>query len=157
MADNIKTKTIPQIKKMCQDLGGKPPSGLVKSGLIEFYNGLKKMKEENILPTEKYTGDDLDFKPVYMKLEEGEDWLTYLKREGWATVSVLDQPEKYRDDFFSWLESLSSNFSREDPSTWNNKNIPPNLHGIFKHFIGHTEFIWNLDFVKNPVHYTQRV
>ena len=100
MADDISTKTIPQISKLCEGLGKKPPSGLKKADLIEFYVGLIKMKREGIPFTEKYTGDDLPYDPVYMELRENETWLQHLHRTGWATVPVLDNPEQEINEFY---------------------------------------------------------
>lgn len=163
----LKKKTVADLTKMCESLGKKPPSSLRKNDIINFYIGLEKMKREQIPSTHKYTGDDLTYVPVYMELRsssknepdlpEGDtepsmaaaqptvkSWRQHLQREGWATVSVLENPEETEDAFYTWLEGACDRFKRDDPSTWNNKNIPPNLHGIFKHFIGHTELVWKV-------------
>ncbi len=137
-------KTVYEITKLCERMGMKPPSGLRKAELVEFYEGLSRMKREGIPFTEKYTGGDLEFEAVYMELDQDETWIGHLQRKGWATVPVLETPEVQQDEFFKWLESMSPEFSRDDPKTWNNKNIPPNLRGIFKHFIGHCEFVWDI-------------
>lgn len=144
MADPTRL-TVKQLTEECGRLGKKPPSGLRKAEILEFYQGLQKMVAENIPFTEKYTGDDLQYTPVYCQLREGETWLQHLHREGWATVPIPDfDPAYYEGEFFGWLESMCDRFDRNDPATWNNNNIPPNFHGIFKQYIGHTEWIWQI-------------
>lgn len=141
MSDLTK-KTVKDLTEMCSSLGQKPPSSLRKEELIQFYHGIVKMQREGIKPTQKYNGNDLDYVPVYMELKEDQTWIQHLYENGWATVPVLENPKETEDDFFKWLESCSDKFKRDDPSTWN--NIPSNLHGIFKHYIGHTEFVWKV-------------
>ena len=73
--------------------------------------------------------------------------------------------DAYVDDVYDWLESCSPvslaaikgdphgddyprlrvpAFKRHDPSTWTPSNVPPNLHGIMKHYCGQLDWQWRL-------------
>jgi hypothetical protein len=71
-----------------------------------------------------------------------------LEKNGFAIVpGVLsgEQSSIFRAKFWDWLEAFKTGINRNDPSTWNSKTFPANIHGIFQHYaIGHADFIWEI-------------
>ena len=71
-----------------------------------------------------------------------------LEENGFAIVPKTldeDQCEEVSNDMFSWLESLNSNFKRDDPTSWTTENMPHAMHGIIKQYgVGHTAWCWNV-------------
>lgn len=101
------------------------------------------MKQENIQETKVDKELVLDYTPLYMR--EGVDYQTHLVEYGWCVIRVEDFPlEEIREGFFSWLKKACPRFTRGDKSTWLKKNMPYANKGIFKQYIGHTEFCWRM-------------
>jgi len=87
------------------------------------------------------------------------DWWEHLHKEGWAVVEIENWKAEFVDRFFDWFESCSSEsgdssssgFKRDDPETWKNKQMPSMIHGILKHYFGHTEFQWQIRELCGPI------
>nr|WIL03187.1 2OG-Fe(II) oxygenase [Cedratvirus borely] len=141
MSISKKSKVV-EIKAAISSLGFKVPN-LKKDDLLLFYEGVLRMKEENIQETKVNKDLVLDYTPLYMR--EDVDYQTHLLEYGWCVVQVEDFPlQEIKDGFFSWLERACPRFSRGNKSTWLKKNMPYTSRGIFKQYIGHTEFCWRM-------------
>ncbi len=137
--------TVKKIKEACVKLGSKPPSGLLKKDLINYYYGYKKIIDQKIPLSIGFDVEDLNIIPVYCNLKNGQTWYQHFIENGWVAVPLVNFDSSYYVNlFYNWLESLSVNFKRNDRNSWISKNIPLNLHGIFKNYIGHCEFIWQI-------------
>lgn len=144
-------KTIKDIKKEIEQYGADIPSGLKKAEYISYLNTVKNVYN-NGLPLKITKNSSLAREHPLVQganskssvIHPGFTPQDYLKEYGWVSIPIPDfDHEKISSDFLSWIEKSSSNrFKKNDQSTWKNKNLPPNLHGIFKHYIGHEEFLW---------------
>ena len=149
--ETLDSGTIVQIKEWAKQNGYDCPSGLNKKYLIEYLKGLHTEKQLGIaykhvnsdgLPTEKIV-------PVYA--DNSIDWLSHLHKHGWAVAPVDNWDPKFTGMFFDWFESCNSEFKRGEPSTWKNQNMPTLLHGILKHYFGHTELQWKIRELCAPI------
>ena len=128
--------TVKKIKEDCVNLGVTPPHGLVKNKLVDYRNNLIYSLYNNIpikINTNGQTAcrvdkinnshiGTLEYESIYMNLKDNEYNSVY-----------------YRDKLYSWIESISPEFSRYDSNT---QNIPLNQKGIFQNYIGQENFIW---------------
>lgn len=134
--------TVSQLKSKIEHFGVKVPNSLLKWELVEFHDAVMKNKDKLNAKSEYKTGNDLKLTPMQCR---DKDWQKHLKEYGWAVAPIPDfKSEKYVDGFFDWLEYCCDRFKRDDKTTWKTKNIPINLHGIFKNYIGHSDFIWEI-------------
>jgi hypothetical protein len=137
--------TVAQIKEQCSKLGVSIPSGLRKKELIEFFHAAQTLKENSNKPVtvQHKTASELDLIPKYA--DPSKDWSQHLDEFGWCVVPIPDfNPQCYVDAFYDWLELCCNEFKRNDRSTWKVKNLPINLHGIFKNYIGHIDSLWEI-------------
>ena len=134
--------TVSQLRTKIESFGVKFPNGLLKWELVEFLNAILKNKDKLHIKPEYKTAPELQCVSMYSR--DG-NWLNHLKEYGWATVPIPDfDSKRYVDSFFDWLEYCCDRFKRNDRATWKTKNIPINLHGIFKQYIGQLAFIWEI-------------
>lgn len=136
------------------------PNGLRKDEIIGYIEGVKFERENKINKVSRRAVDLENVLPEYADLSpyrREDNWLAHLLDRGWTTVPVPNisgkDLERYKDGFYNWLENCSySNsgelsrlhFSRNDRSTWTSMNIPPNQHGVFKNWLGHTSWQWEI-------------
>ena len=147
MVDQSLKLTKAELTKLCTELDDtiKISSSLLKDDLLQLYYGLLRMKREHI-PHSIYD-KSLDLKPisVYQELSDSGTWRDHLLHHGWAVVDIPDfSSELYKNLFLEWLHSVCSNFKVDDRSTWTKQNMPTAAYGIFRHYIGHTDFLWQI-------------
>lgn len=133
--------TIPQLKEFISQLQVKVPSGLKKDQLIMYAEGALKMRQLGLSETKPKKSLQLSFTPVRPdpRLDLSAHLLTY----GWAVTRVPNYDHvAARNGILEWLHRVSPAFDPEQPDSWTRKNIPYNLHGIFKQYVGHMEAIW---------------
>jgi hypothetical protein len=148
--DSLNKLTKAQLTKLCQELDDsvkvKISSSLLKNDLIQLYYGLLQMKQQQI-PHSVYD-KTLDLKPVsvYQQLDVGNcTWRDHLLNHGWAVVDIPEfNAEVYKDMFLNWLNSICPSFKTDDMKTWTKQNMPLAAYGIFRHYIGHTDFVWQI-------------
>lgn len=132
---------VSQLKTFISELRMKVPSGLKKEQLIMYAEGALKMRQLGIPETVSKKSLELNFTPV--RHDPSLDLLTHLLTYGWAITKVPNYDHvAARNEIFDWIHRVSPAFNPEDSSTWTRNNIPFNLHGIFKHYVGHMEAIW---------------
>ena len=138
--------TIEELKQECEQFGVKSPNGLTKNELVHYVYGLYSEQEKGIDHNNRVRTVIGDLKIVPKPFEgDFDDWEEHLVQHGWSLVKIPDfDSASYVDKFYNWLESCNANFKRDDPSTWINANMPSNIHGIFKHYIGHLDFVWEI-------------
>ncbi len=137
--------TIPKLREFAKDHDISVPSKATKAQIIQYIKGmLATTKEEtNNTVTQLST-----ITPVTVNSEL--DWLEHLQEYGWSVVPIDNWNSGYTDMFFNWLESCvvkdgnTTTFQRHDIDTWKRQTMPPMLHGIFKHYLGHTEMQWQI-------------
>ena len=123
--------TVVEIKELIKGLGFTLPSGYLKDELLQFYQGAVKMKEKGISPTEPRKGYKPDYSPVYadnsLTLKE------HLSIKGWGVTAIPGfDYSSIRTQLLDWLHETCEQFDPKDQNTWTRKNIPYNIHGIFK-------------------------
>ena len=152
--NKTKNSTCKQLIADCVKLGVKPPSGLKKQDLLEFYDNLK-FALDNGLSTEVSSEYKMPFQEFKKRLvpkyrDENVDWFEHLVEHGWSTVAIPDlDVDAAVDAFYTTLETCRykesgqrTTFRRDQPTTWN--DLPSNLHGIFKHNFGHFDWMWKI-------------
>ena len=134
--------TVAQLKSKIEHFGVKIPNSLLKWELVEFLNAILKNKDKLNVKPEYKTAPELQCIPMQCR---DKDWLKHLKEYGWAVAPIPNfDSTKYVNSFFDWFEYCCDDFDRDDRNTWKTKNIPINLHGIFKQYIGHLDFVWEI-------------
>lgn len=131
-------QTVVQLKEQIRQLGFKPPN-VNKARLIHFRRQAEIMKERNIPQTIIRKGTP-SYTAVYPNtlLSFNEHLETY----GWGVCSVDIDCDRVVNELLSWLSEQCHDFDVSDPATWTRKNMPYNLHGIFKHWVGHHDTLW---------------
>ena len=135
---------ITQLKKTLLDKGftGK---GTYRKRELEYLVHQVDYALANEFPTSITTNGKkpIAYEPAYCILGESQTYIDHLNRYGWATVPIPDYDYKSAAaQFIAWIDRHSPTFNPKAPSKWLNNQLPPNLHGIFKHYIGHESFIW---------------
>lgn len=167
LKDYLKSLNIAEINQVAQQNAVKIPSSIsVKERKIAYL--IAKMEEQERGISSAPSRKDLDLAtltPVGIR-DPSEDqrsstqWLAELYYHGWTVVPIkgwgdsIEREEisaSYCHAFFDWIESSSNSvtgeataFNRNDRSTWISSNLPPNTRGIFKHWIGHAPFVWQI-------------
>lgn len=111
-------------------------NGLLKAELEELLENLKEKKD-----IEYPDPDEVVYHPISPKVHQ--DLKKRLEKHGWCVSEVPGFDKSYVDEFKEIIESFCP-FRFDDPSTWLGKNLPANLHGIFKQDLGHTKMQWRL-------------
>jgi len=159
--------TVAKLKEEITRLGFKPPSGLKKDDLILFYQGctkgvpptdFEKVKSLSMLCSHpahvsgSSCGSESCLHPTPVRANPDLDWITHLYTYGWSIVKIPNfDPKPIRDGILNWLNRVSPQFNPKDRSTWIRSNIPYNLHGIFKHWVGHIEPLWQAREACHPI------
>lgn len=136
--------TVKQLKEKINELDNPYLlARLKKAELQEYYSALLF---EDVKGVDRKSFEDMknipaNITPIYY---EGNDWLKHLHDEGWATVPIMNEEISgyFANEFLSWLECLTPYFDRNDSSTWS--SIPPNFNGIFRNYISHLEWVWQI-------------
>lgn len=141
--NTLESGTVAQIKEWAKENKYDCPSKLNKKYLIEYLKGLHTEKQLGII----YTNINSDMKlneliPKYA--DNSIDWLSHLHKYGWAVAPIDNWNPNFTKMFFDWFESCNPAFKGLLPETWKSKNMPTQLHGILKHYFGHTELQWQI-------------
>lgn len=140
---NLEKQTVPKIKKFAEDQGIKLVQGLNKENLVKYIRGA--IYERDNFPDRRARAKKIAFEELVPKsMDSNVDWFEHLSEKGWAVVPIQGWKEKFVTDFFNWIESFCPNFDQQDPLTWTTENLPVRAHGIFKNYMGHTEFQWKI-------------
>ena len=141
--DDLSNKKIIQLREICLKLGSKPPSNLSKDELIKHIRELQlKQGNKESIAVNINNRPELPFEAKYMR---DIDWKTHLGTYGWAVVPIPNFPtQKYVDAFWTWMESCRGGIQRDNPKTCIDENLPVRINGIFRHYIGHTQWIWEI-------------
>lgn len=141
--------TVKEIKEWATLNGIKPASGLSKAYLIQYVSGQYIEKEQGILKTgPQYISYDM-IEPV--SFNKKADWMEHLKEHGWAVVPIDGWKKIFVDRFFTWFDSCSDSFDRDDQKTWTEANLPPMSYGILKHYFGQTALQWEIRELLLPI------
>ena len=126
------------------------PSSMRKNRLVEYYNALLVEQQRNIVRKSFQELKDVPIKVTPVTCVD-QDWRNHLLVHGWATLPLMDNAtvNYYADCYWEWLESLSEDFKRDDPTSW--KNRPPSFNGIFRNYISHTEWVWRIRELCYPI------
>lgn len=140
---DLNTYTLPKIKEWAVVNNLKVPSGLKKAEIIQYLTGAFHEKITGVTNKGKFMTAALDLLQPRMA-DPGLDWLTHLHTHGWAVTPVPGWNPDFTRVFLQWFEGCSVNFNRNDVNTWKPINMPTMLHGILKHYFGHTELQWRI-------------
>jgi hypothetical protein len=148
--ETLEKGTVTEIKNWAGIKGFQVPSGLKKENLVDYLKGLNYEKDNNIIHENANSEMKLDeLVPIYA--DPNMKWQDHLSVHGFAVVPINGWDTKFVDTFLKWFESCNSNFKSDDPSTWLTKNMPIQLHGILKHYFGHTELQWQIRELCAPI------
>lgn len=143
LTNTLSKSTLPQIKAWAKQNGFKVPSGLNKDLLIQYLVGCYVERENGIINIGKNTITAIDsLQPRYANLDI--DWLVHLHTYGWAVAPIPNWDSNFTIRFLEWFESCCPRFKKDDYTTWIPENMPIMLHGILKHYFGHTEVQWTI-------------
>jgi hypothetical protein len=133
--------TVKQLKEFANDKGFKVKA-TKKADIIAFIEGKLQEAKMGVVKSDMIINQSLEkLVPVHYDFEQ-QPWIDHMFKHGWCVVKLDMDAAQYRDSFFSWLESCCSDFKRDDKTTWMAKNLPSNLHGIYKQYIGHEPWVW---------------
>lgn len=142
---DISPFTIKQLKEFCKNYSIPIPSGLKRHELIlyiyAFYTEYNSgISSSNFTPLTIHQRPPT---PTYV--DSSIPWIQHLHVHGWTVVPIPDfDPQYYVNCFWSFLESCHPQFNRHDSTTWLPSNMPVLHHGIFKQYIGHTSWMWDI-------------
>ena len=136
--------TVKQLKDYCTNNSIKLPSGLKRHQIIlyiyAFYAERNSGISRNSTPLTVQQRPPI---PTYV--DSSICWLQHLYDRGWTVVPIPDfDCQYYTNCFWSFLESCHPQFNRHDSTSWIPSNMPILHHGIFKQYIGHTNWIWDI-------------
>jgi len=94
--------------------------------------------------------------------EEDPQWLKDLDRDGFVVVKGVVTKEKaaeYAKAGEDWLEGFKLGYKRDDPSTWDVKNLPKhNKGGLYSQFsFAHAQFVWDAKLEPKIIELFQKV
>jgi len=136
--DTLPKGTIKEIKAWAKNNDYKTPSKLKKEELISYLKGVHYERSNGINKEKICSNMKLDnLTSVYA--DDSIDWLMHLYKYGWAVTPIEGWRDEFIGSFFKWFEDCNSNFKANNHNTWKNSNMPILLHGILKHYFGHTE------------------
>jgi hypothetical protein len=171
--------TIKDLRSLLVTLGATPPAGLRKFELMMMLEGVQRGRE--LPASVHATSASMYDRLIPKRADASLGWRDHLDRYGWAVVADIGcAHERYADALYAWLEGCSPvapadvaatdraakargelaqayprasapAFRRDDPSTWLAKNMPQNLHGIFKHYLAHADWQWELRELCYPI------
>lgn len=87
--------------------------------------------------------------------------LNKLDIDGYCVVPdiiSLDKSDEYINRIWDWLESLGTGLERNDSSTWNSNNWPPNINGIIQQLrAGQEQFAWDIRCEPNVINVFENI
>lgn len=140
--NTLSSGTVAQIKDWAINNNLKYPPNVTKAKAVQYLQGLYHERQQgtNNPTTSIRSLNDLQ----YRNPDPTMDWLQHLYTHGWTVTPITGWDSSFTNMFFDWFEGCSANFHRDDPTTWKTKNMPVMLHGILKHYYGHTELQWRI-------------
>jgi len=86
--------------------------------------------------------------PKFAFKEGQPQWMADLERDGFVLVKGVVSKEKvaeYAKAGEDWLEGFNLGYKRDDPSTWDVKNLPRHQRGgLYSQFsFSHAQFVWD--------------
>jgi len=148
--DNLSNNTVDNIKNWAKENNYNIPTGLKKEHMIDYIKGVHYERSNSIIYEAVNSTMKLnDLVPVYT--DNNINWLEHLNKHGWVTVPINGWKVEFTDMFFNWFESCCTDFKKSMPDTWLVKNMPTLLHGILKHYFGHTELQWQIRELCAPI------
>lgn len=145
--DDLSKLTVVQLRSFAHERNIKVPP-LRKAELIQYIYGkltttINVLSSSRLVPFSQLQPCYADFTPYITMEKNRPPWFLHLLEEGWSVIPLPDFPTlHYQEEFFTWLESYNSAFSRYDSSTWQTTNLPLMFRGIIKNYFGHNEFQW---------------
>ena len=147
---DLNTYTVAKIKEWATSNGFKVPSGLKKAEMIQYINGKVAERANGITKEAKSSIAAIDI--LQPKFADPDlDWLIHLHTHGWAVVPIPNWDCGFTQTFLKWFENCNPNFKSDDRLTWKAANMPTMVHGILKHYFGHTEMQWTIRELCAPI------
>ena len=148
--DTLNKGTVEDIKKWAKENNIDFPSGLKKEHLIDYIRGSKIEKEKGI--NKQMINSNMKLEDLHpVSADASIDWFNHLHKFGWAVAPIPGWKPDFVNMFFDFLESCNPVFKRNEIDTWKGKNLPTLLHGILKHYFGHTELEWQIRELCAPI------
>lgn len=125
-------------------------SGIRKDRLVAYYEGLLEEERRGIVRK-----SFAEMKAIPLKIMPVEcvepNWHAHLMRYGWATLPLMtpEVASHYTNCYWTWLESLTPDFKRDNPRSWRHR--PPQFNGIFRNYISHLEWVWQIREICYPI------
>jgi hypothetical protein len=166
-------KTVKQIRDRIAALGAKAPLTLRKGELLLLLSALEAGAPA---PSPFADSSSRYYSLVAKWADLTISWRRHLRRHGWCVVPLheadgetLLDGSRFADALFSHLESCSPvslaavkegapyarlsspRFRRDDPTTWKTKDLPMQGNGVFKQYVNHSPFMWELRELAYPI------
>lgn len=148
--DSLMAGTVESMNTKAKEKNITIPSKLRKEGKAAYLSGaLIEAKRGTPLPTGGprtfYNYSDLVYiKPPSFEIHEEDRWKKRLAEHGVCVIKTGWDPKPYREAFWDFLESCVPDVKRNKPKTWSLEYLPHTIRGMFKSYIGHQEFMWEL-------------
>lgn len=140
--ETLTNGTVKEIKEWATANNLRYPSGLKKVHAIEYLQGSYYERQHGVtIPSTSI----VLLNQLHPTIPDANlDWLIHLHTHGWAVTPLTGWDPEFSNIFLRWFESCCTSFRGNDPSTWQAKYMPIMLHGILKHYYGHTELQWRI-------------
>jgi hypothetical protein len=133
----MQSLTIPQLKEYCKANHVDYPAGMSKTTALQYIAGCLAEPRRPMIPW--------SWPEIYPAIVDVQSTaFQHLQEYGWTVIDLPGWNNSYVSRFFDWLESFGTAFDRTNIKTWTTANMPAATHGIFKQFIGHTKFCWDI-------------
>ena len=158
-----KSATVAELRDLHKLVTGSNPPSLKKDALVAFVRSVVETvtttgEAPTANPKRVTKFDEIEYIPYRGTTLSGAALRETLDRDGMAVVPLPEFKTSWLEDYQLWLEDFAEKqtqeraeygddtpvYDREDPTTWLNKNIPASTRGIFKQWLAHTPFQWEI-------------
>lgn len=136
--------TVAELKAKLEKYGVKT-AGLLKADLEEILTRVQSQEE-----TYYDSPEFIECVPMGGAILNMIRAKAQLQKQGYTIIKIPGWSDRYVTAFKELIES-NFPFRFDDPRTWLTKNLPFNLHGIFKYEMGHTKFHWDIRELCYPI------
>lgn len=147
----ISRMTVTEIKTYAKSINVDIPSKLKKAEMVAYLVGMMAERQQGavLLSTGKRL---VHYSSVnVIRIPSGElgvndsEWKARLLTHGVTSVKIPNfDPAVYKRQFWDWIQSCNTGIVEDRPETWSLKGLPHTIRGMFKSFIGHQPFIWDI-------------
>jgi len=158
-----KSATVSELRELHKLVVSTNPPSLKKDALVAFVRSvIESVATTGTAPTTNLKRPtlftEIEYIPYRGTTLSGSALRKTLARDGMAVVPLPTFKTSWLEDYQLWLEDFAQKqtlereqyeddtpvYDRNNPTTWLNKNIPTSTRGIFKQWLAHTPFQWEI-------------